>query len=214
MKIKFKGMDQDIKHMVESVAYAVELHRLHPDLAGVPAFSSDAQEIARLFVAGFPKPDQIPHPPDGLPDYLQLMAHEAVNVNDRRHRDSIRDSVCSTLLHGGALDVAERAWLIYVLSRLKDMPHESKGRAIRGNERILFMLQLIGFIEDDERKAGKYKRGDVTRRLEAAAAHFGNGRDYYETVCAMYKSKAFKRLRKNLADRGNIERALSTKTTI
>lgn len=211
MKIKFRGMDDEIRAMVESVAYAAELHRLHPGMAGVPAFSSEAQQIAHLFVAGFPKPDQLLEPPDGMPEYLQHMAHEAVNVNDRRHRDGMRDSVCSTLLHGGPLDVAERAWLIYVLSKLKDLPHESKGRAIRGNERIEFMLQLIGFIESEERKAGKYKPGDVTKRLHDASEHFGKG---FETVNAMYKSKAFKRLRKSLADRGNIERALSTKTTI
>lgn len=211
MKIKLKGMDGDIKAMVESVAYAAELHRLHPDLAAVPAFSPEAQEIAQLFVAGFPKPEQIPNPPGGWPEYFQFMAHEAVNVNDRRHRDEMRDRVCTTLLHGGALNVAERAWLIYVLSRLKELPHESKGRAIKGNERIEFMLQLIGFIEYEERKAGEYKPGDVTKRLHDAAEHFGKG---FETVNAMYKSKAFKRLRKNLAERGNIERALFTKTTI
>jgi hypothetical protein len=211
MKIKLNGMDDEIKAMVESVAYAVELHRLRPDLAGVPTFSAEAQKIAHFFVAGFPKPDQIPDPPCGLPEYRQHTAHDAVNVNDRRHRDWMRDSVCSTLLHGGTLDVAERAWLIYVLSKMKDMPHESKGRAIKGNERIEFMLQLIGFIEYEERKAGKYKPGDVTKRLHDAAEHFGKG---FESVNAMYKSKAFKRLRKNLSDRGNIERALSTKTTI
>ncbi len=210
MEIKFKGMDDDIKAMVEVVAYAVEVHRLHPDMAGVPTFSAEAQQIAHLFVAGFPKPDQIPGTPDGLPDYLQLLAHEAVNVNDRRHRDEIRDHVCSALLHGVALNVAERAWLIYVLSKLKDLPHESRGRAIQSNERIVFMLQLIGFIEDDERKAGKYKRGDVTRRLHSAADHFGKS---YDSVNVMYKSKEFKRLRKNLANRGIIERALFTKTT-
>lgn len=211
MKIKLKGMDGDIKAMVESVAYAAELHRLHPDLAAVPAFSPEAQEIAQLFVAGFPKPEQIPNPPGGWPEYFQFMAHEAVNVNDRRHRDEMRDRVYATLLHGGALNVAERAWLIYVLSKLKELPHESKGRAIKGNERIEFMLQLIGFIEYEERKAGEYKPGDVTKRLHDAAEHFGKG---FETVNAMYKSKAFKRLRKNLAERGNIERALFTKTTI
>lgn len=211
MKIELKGMDAEIQFMIESVAYAAELHRLRPDVAGVPTFSSEAQAIAQLFVAGFPKPAQIPDPPDGLSDYMQLMAHEAVNVNDRRHRDGLRDSVCSTLLHGGTLDIAERAWLIYVLSKLKELPHESKGRAIKGNERIEFMLQLIGFIEHEERKAGKYKPGDVTKRLHDAAEHFGKG---FESVNAIYKSKAFKQLRKSLADRGNIESALSTKTTI
>lgn len=211
IKIKLKGMDGDIKAMIESVAYAAELHRLHPDLAGIPSFSSETQQIAHLFVAGFPKPEQISVPPDGFADGLQLMVHEAVNVNDRMHRDSMRDIVCTTLLHGGPLEVAERAWLIYVLSKFKDMPHESKGRAIQGNERNEFMLQLIGFIEDEERKAGKYKRGEVTKRLHDAAEHFGKS---YESVNAMYKSKEFKRLRKNLADRGNIERALFTKTII
>ncbi len=211
MEIKLKGMDDDIKAMVQVVAYATEFHRLHPDVAGVPAYSTEAQEIARLFVAGFPKPEQIADLPYGFKDALQLMAHEAVNVNDRRHRDDMRDRMCALLLHGGALEIAERAWLIYVLSRLRDLPHESRGRAIQGDERIKFMLQLIGFIEDDERKAGKNKRGDVTKRLHSAAEHF---RKSFDSVNAMYKSTAFKRLRKSLTDRGNIERALFTKTTI
>ena len=216
MKIKLKGMNGEIKTMVESVAYAVELHRLHPDLAGVPAYSSEAQAIAQFFVDGFPKPAGAddPYVPSERADWeevTQSVAHAAVNINDKYHRENMRDAVTTNLLHSGALSLAERAWLIYVLSKLKELPHESKGRAIKGNERIEFMLQLIGFIEADERKAGKYKPGDVTKRLHDAAEHFGKG---FDSVNAMYKSKAFKRLRKNLSDRGNIERALFTKTTI
>ncbi len=209
-------MDDEIRAMVESVAYAGEIHRLHPNLAGVPAYSPEAQAIAQFFVAGFPKPvgADAPYVPGEGEDWEKVMqgaAHAAVNINDKSHRENMRDAVTTSLLHRGALSLAERAWLIYVLSRLKDLPHDSKGRSIRGNERIEFMLQLIGFIEDDERKAGKYKPGDVTRRLHSAAEHFHKG---YETVAAMYKSKEFKRLRKSLANRGIIERALSTTTTI
>ncbi len=167
-------------------------------------------EITKLLEEGFPEPPEKDlHIDESGPNEksyqaaMAAIAHLAVNVNDKQHRETMLYLVESRLLSGGSLAIAERAWLLYVLSKLDDMPHESKGHPIQGNARIELMLSLIGFLLKDEIESPKSK---VTHRLERASQALAKS---YEALRAVYYSNGFKQLRQNLADRGNIPRVLN-----
>ena len=170
------------------------------------------KRVIDLLREGFPMPPDVPYESsmrfEDLAEIgMQARAHEAVNLNDKSIRAEMVLTVCENLMAGCALTVAERAWLIYVLNRLKDVPHKSRGRRlIQRDQRLEFLMHLIGFIEQDKRQSKNQKRGAVTERLHKAADHFCKSFDVIEKA---YKSKEYRNLRKNLLERGFIDRALS-----
>ena len=163
-------------------------------------------EVNRLLSEGFPMPDEkrldFSNGPteSALSAALESAAHLAVNVNDKRHRDVMLTHVQASLLCGGDLSAAERAWLFYVLNKLDDIPCECKnGRPIDGNEEALFRMTLVAFVIDDEIKNPDRKRGYVTRRLKRASEALKKS---YETVRKMYYAKSFNPLLKRMKERG------------
>ena len=131
---------------------------------------------------------------------MEIEAHRAVHVNDKRHRDAMLTHVQDSLLCGGCLSAAERAWLVYVLNKLDDMPCECKnGRPIDGNEEVLNRLALIAFIIDDEMKNPDKGRGHITARLKRAADKLSKS---YEAVRKVYYSKGFGRWLEVMKERG------------
>lgn len=163
---------------------------------------SEKDEILFLIGGNFPKPDEIPQQPSGdsesIKDWqksaMAHWAHEAVHVNDRRHRDAMRDRICALLLFGGHLTVAEKAWLIYLLRNIddKDIPREAKkGPPVKGDERIEFMLDVVGFVLSDE---SEHPNSTVDERFERAAEKLPASK---QKVRAMYYSDEFKRYMEN-----------------
>lgn len=163
-------------------------------------------EVIRLIVDKFPAvPEEemaiAPKGPseDAYSAFMKHLAHLAIHENDKRNRDSMADCVRTKLFSGEALSVGERAWLLYVLAKLPDMPHEAKGRAIRSEERMQLILQLIGFINSE---SVKNRAKTVTKRLDLAASEF---RKSYETIRALYYSASYKNLSKYYSERGIID---------
>lgn len=172
---------------------------------------ADRDAIHNLLRQGFPQPDDFPEIGDPCPEnfgdlLMQGAAYAAVNVNDKRHRDDMRMFVIEHLLAGSPLTIAERAWIIYVLSALGDMPHESKGAPMRGDDLAMFRCTLACFVVGDERSNPGRK---VTERLRAAAEILSAS---YEKVRAAYYAKDFRPMCTRLEDRGIIDRVLNGKT--
>jgi len=121
-------------------------------------------------------------------DYLnenlfERYAHNAVNVNSRKHRDHMRREVSTLLFNGEPLPTAARAWLFHGLGKLKDMPHECKGRRII--DRSEFKNALLEFII---KTGAPIPRGQVVKRLQAASGELNAS---YEKIRNIYYSKAF-----------------------
>ncbi len=134
---------------------------------------------------------------------LEMMAHTAVHVNDKYHRDTMRWLVCKNLEMGGMLCAAERAWLLYVLRKLKDVPHASRGRAILGQEENDLKINLIAFLHKDKIEIPDSAMDERLRRaaenLNCKCAHG------YSTVRKMYYSKSYRYFVKMLQEAGHID---------
>ena len=132
--------------------------------------------------------------------FSEHQAHLAVHVNDIRHRGAMRETVITRLLCGNSLYPADRAWLIYVLGKLDDIPCESKnGHPIDGDGEIFLKMKLAAFLIDDEIKNPGTKRGYIKARLNRAADAICKS---YEVVRKIYYDDSFKKLLENLKERG------------
>ena len=134
---------------------------------------------------------------------MESLAHNAVHVNDKKHRDTMRDLVCSGLAFGGELTAADRAWLIYIISKPEDMRHESKGRATRSDDKFELTVQLIGFMHWD---GNKYPNSAVDDRLKRAAEGVCSKHSHsYSTLKALYYSDDYKKLNNYVLKRGLLD---------
>lgn len=163
--------------------------------------NADIRRIQSMIAAGFPKPPEIPPlPPEATKEQRQHkydlevaqffdgLAHRAVNVNEKRGRDWMKLYAIDWLLHNRPLPSALRAWLIYVLGAMDDLPHKSKGAPVKGFDSLVFKNQLASYIA----KTGHpIPRGHTEKRLRAAADHLCTS---YETVRAAFYDKDFKGL--------------------
>lgn len=148
------------------------------------------KEVERILQDGFSDREAMPATEENISSdecwgvFFEHLAHLAVHENDKRHRDRMRETLMTKLLCGGSLSPAERAWLIYVLGNLDDVPCECKnGRPIDGAGENFLRLALAAFWIDDEIRNPGTKRGHVTARLNRAASALCKS---YETVRKMY----------------------------
>lgn len=174
------------------------------------------EEVMALLRDNFPKPE------DGFDTsklerfnevVMQNAAHEAVHVNDRYFRDSMRGHIMEHLMAGATLTAAERAWIVYVLRHLKDTPHEnaSGGRPVEVYEGKMFLVHLLGYVVEYERLS-QGKKINKTKMLEAATREFFPAKPdddddlkAYSKVRSAYYSKSFARLKESLQERGIIK---------
>ena len=175
------------------------------------------EEIERILVQGFPDRPEVDVPFDFFSDAgkerllsdefgaecTERNAHRAVHVNDKCHRDSMRQTVSDKLLLGSPLYPADRAWIIYVLAKLKDMPHEAKGRATRSDEKRELALDLIAFMQNDRRvNPGR----SIDQRLHHASVELNSKKPQsYSTLKNLYHSNLYKMLVKWYRGRGLVD---------
>ncbi len=134
---------------------------------------------------------------------MEINAHAAIHLNDKKHRYTMRDLVCDRLSIGADITAAERAWLIYVISKLGDMPHESKGRATRSVDKFELTVQLIGFMHRD---SNEYPNSAVDDSLKRAAEDICSKHSHsYSTLKTLYYSDAYKKLNKYVLLRGLLD---------
>lgn len=158
----------------------------------------DQWKIQELIKNGFPEqawamPGEVGHDPAALyENEAGDLAHLAVNSNDKTCREVMRSSVTDVLFNGGQLPVAARAWLIFVLANLKDLPHNGKGRPKDGLAELQTLLRLLKFVEDDEET---FPSKAIQVRIEDAAKMFNKS---YESIRAIYYSDRFKKMRLSL----------------
>lgn len=171
------------------------------------------EDVMHLLRSNFPKPE------DGFDIselerfnevVMQNAAYEAVHVNDRYFRDSMRGHIMEHLMAGASLTVAERAWLVYVLRYLKDTPHENAngGRPVEMYDGKMFLVHLLGYVVEYER-LHQGKKINKTKMLEAATREFFPAKPdddddlkAYSKVKSAYYSKSFARLKESLQERG------------
>lgn len=195
-------MPSDFKAEMDSTLLARKLNELRPDLCSPPSVSSDVLRIYEIIRDGFPKPTgSVPsfpnfHHHDEI-DGFDHWSHEAVNVNDPSNRETMRGFVIHHLLHGFELPLSARAWLIYVLEELVDIPHRSKGAPIQGRQKTEFLMKLVGFLDEDYLRSPNSK---VTERLKLASTQLCVS---YEKVRQVYYSKQLTNFRGFLKNRRN-----------
>jgi hypothetical protein len=88
--------------------------------------------------------------------FFATMAHSATHVNDKEWRDRIKTVAINLLASGSELPPSARAWLIFVLSNLDDVPHfamGSKGKPVAPFKRVRDIFDLAKFLAD--RHGGK-----------------------------------------------------------
>lgn len=177
-----------------------------PETAAHRAAREQTEEVIEAIIRdGFPMPKGYPPAADlPLDVYGEIemgaAAHRAVNSNDKSVRDFMRMSVIERLRSKVTLSNAEIAWLIYVLSNLRDMPCECRnGRPVDIRAEFLFRMELAAFIIKDETVNAKKERGYVVARLNRAASCLAKS---YEAVRAVYYSRSFKTTLENVRRRG------------
>jgi len=155
-------------------------------------------------------------------DYLnenlfERYAHNAVNVNSRKHRDHMRREVSTLLFNGEPLPTAARAWLIYVLGHCDEMPLTREVSTLLFNGEPLptaaraWLFHGLGKLKDMPHECkgrriidrSEFKnallefiiktgapipRGQVVKRLQAASGELNAS---YEKIRNIYYSKAF-----------------------
>lgn len=154
------------------------------------------KEVERILKDGFSDREVMPATEENISSdecwgvFFEHLAHLAVHVNDKSHRDTMREMVMTNLLCGVPLCAAERAWLIYVLGKVDDTPSDSKnGRPIDGYGEGLLRGALAAFLIDDEIRNPGTQRGYITSRLNRAASALCKS---YEAIRKIYYDDAFK----------------------
>ncbi|MBP6710382.1 MAG: hypothetical protein KA150_03955 [Propionivibrio sp.] len=154
------------------------------------------KEVERILKDGFSDREVMPATEENIFSdecwsvYFEHLAHLAVHVNDKSHRDTMREVVTTHLLCGAPLCAAERAWLIYVIGKVDDTPSESNnGRPIDGYGERLLRGALAVFLIDDEIRNPGTKRGYITARLNRAASTLCKS---YESIRKIYYDASFK----------------------
>jgi len=99
--------------------------------------NAEKQKIRNLINQRFPEPAPGADPAPGAGLLFERYAHNAVNVNSRKHRDHMRREVTALLFNGEPLPAAARAWLIYVLAHYDEMPLTREVNALLFNNEPL-----------------------------------------------------------------------------
>ena len=124
--------------------------------------SEDIRQIQLMISRGFPAPPATPplqgettreqrqaHHDAEAATFFDRLAHRAVNSNQKRDRDWMRSYATDFLLHGKPLPIAMRAWLLYVLGNVEDMPHaamDDPGRPPDDYQRLCDLNHLANFL--------------------------------------------------------------------